>query len=87
VREGEVEHQPVDLFGGHPRANLAREHVEAFGHQPARLAHAFERGGAVELDLSGFALGRERRVDVTHQGNRGRAASLRLTRCRCCIAM
>ena len=71
---------------GHAGADLVGEHVEAFGHQPAGLAHALEGGGAVELDLSGLALRRECRVDVAHQGIAAGAASLRL-RCRCCIAM
>src|SRR5262249_56217601 len=47
------------------------------GQEEVGLGSAFEGGRAVQLDLSGLALGRERRVDVTHQGNRGRAASSR----------
>jgi hypothetical protein len=75
------------LFGGHPRTDLVAEHVKAFRYQPAGLAHGFESGGAVELDLAGLALRRQCRVDITHQGIAAGAASSRLPGCRCCTAM
>jgi hypothetical protein len=41
----------------------------------------------VELDLSGLALRRERRVDVTHQGIAAAPPPCGSPRRRCCIAM
>ena len=48
------------------RPHFAREHVQAFGRELAGLAHAVEGGRAMQLDLAGLALWRERRVDVAH---------------------
>ena len=42
------------------------QHVEAFGHQLAGLAHAGEGFRAVQLDLAGLAQRRGCRVDVIH---------------------
>src|SRR5262245_65033965 len=72
---GEVEHQPVDLLARHPGPDLAVEHVEALGGKPARPAHALESSRAVQLDLSGFALRRQYRVDVAHVGQLMRGSS------------
>ena len=86
--EGEVEDEPVDTLGGHAGPNLAGEHVEAFGDQPAGPAHAFEGLGAVKLDLAGLALRRERRVRHSScDRHRGEAALPRLMRCRNSRAM
>ena len=41
------------------RADLVVEHVEAFGDEPAGLAHAGEGFGAVQFDLAGLAQRRE----------------------------
>src|SRR5262245_33613915 len=65
---GEVEHQPVDLLARHPGPDLAVEHVEALGGKPSRPAHALEGSRAMQLDLSGFALRRQDRVNVAHVG-------------------
>ncbi len=54
-----VEHAGLDLGG---------QHVEAFGDQPAGLAHAFERARAVQLDLAGLARRSDCGVDVGHSG-------------------
>src|SRR5262249_19061933 len=64
----EVENQPVDLLGRYAGPDLAVQHVEAFGGQPPRPAHALEGSRAVQLDLSGFSLRRQYRVDVAHVG-------------------
>ena len=61
-----VVHQPVDFFGRHARLDMLGQHVEAARHQLAGLAHAGEGGGAVDLDLAGFAEGRDGGVDVGH---------------------
>jgi hypothetical protein len=66
VIHGELEYQPVDALGRYAGGHLVGEHVEAFGHQPAGLAHAGEGIGAVELDLSGLAQRRARRIDIRH---------------------
>src|SRR5260370_41558880 len=42
------------------------EDSEAFRDQVAGLAHSFECGRAMQLDLPGLALRRDRRVDVAH---------------------
>ena len=66
MRAGEVEDEPIDAARGHAGPNLAGEHIQAFGNQPPGSAHAFECSGAVDLDLSGLALRRERRVNIAH---------------------
>jgi len=50
---------------------MFREHVEAAGGQLPGLAHAVEGGGAVDLDLAGFAERRQGGVDVGHGRNLG----------------
>ncbi len=72
--------QPVDPFGGDPGLDLPDQHVQALGREPARLAHAREGGGAVDLDLAGFAQRRAGRIDIGHDRwrNRWRAISLQL---------
>ena len=62
----ELVDQPIDALGGDAGPDLAGEHVETFGRERSRLAHAVERGGAVNLDLSGLAQRREGRVDIGH---------------------
>ena len=64
--DAEFEDQPVDVLGGHARLDLADQHVEALGRQPAGLAHACEGGRAVNLDLPGFAQRRTGRIDIGH---------------------
>src|SRR5665811_1985923 len=64
-----VEYQPVDFFGRHAQYDMLGQHVEAGGHQLAGLAHALEGGGPVNLDLAGFAEGRDGGVDIGHGPN------------------
>ena len=47
-------------------ADVLGEHVEAARGELARLAHAFEGGRAVDLDLAGLAEGGDGGVDVGH---------------------
>ena len=62
----ELVNQPINVLRGDAGRDLGRQHIEAFGRQPPGLAHAVEGGGAVDLDLSGFAQRRDGRVDVGH---------------------
>jgi hypothetical protein len=48
---------------------MLRDHVEAFGDQPARVAHAGEVGRTVKLYLAILALRRDGGVDVSHLSN------------------
>ena len=78
----ELVDQLVDVLGGDARLDLADQHVEAFGRQPAGLAHAFEGGGAVDLDLAGLAQRRHSRIHIGH-GEIIEALKFQS----CCIAM
>src|SRR4029078_3557438 len=49
------EDQPVDFLGRHARSDMLRQHVEAARNKLPRLAHGFECGGAVDLDLASLA--------------------------------
>ena len=66
VIERVFQHQPVDFFGRHARLDMLDEHIEAARHQLAGLAHGLEGGGAVDLDLAGFAKGCDGGVNVGH---------------------
>jgi hypothetical protein len=54
------------MLGRDAGADLADQHIQALGREPAGLAHAFEGGGAVNLDLPGFAQWRTGCIDVGH---------------------
>jgi hypothetical protein len=43
VVDGKFEHRPVDMPGREPRPDLRHQHVQAFGHEAASLAHAGNR--------------------------------------------
>src|SRR3984957_2969946 len=73
VIQTELVDQPVDALGRDAGFYLRYQHIEAFGRQPAGLAHAFERVGAVDLDLAGFTERRAGRVDIGHGDRRGNA--------------
>ncbi len=66
--EREFEHKLVEALGGDAWLYLGNKHVEAFGDQPAGLAHMLESLRAVQLDLTGFAQRRDGGVNVIHQG-------------------
>jgi hypothetical protein len=65
----EVVDQFVERLGGDAGLHMRHQHVEALRDQRTGLAHACEGGGAVQLDLAGFAERRQRGVNVTHAGN------------------
>ena len=44
--------QPVEFAGRHPGTHIGRDEVERRGRERAGAAHAFERIGAVDLDLA-----------------------------------
>jgi hypothetical protein len=50
----EIVYQPIDSLGGDAGPDLADQHVEAFGREPASLPHPLKGSGAVDLNLSGF---------------------------------
>ena len=56
------------MIGADPRLYMRAQHVEAFRHQPAGLAHALEGILAVQLDLAGFSERRRGRFNVGHDG-------------------
>src|SRR6516164_4622419 len=66
VIHAELEHCAIDVLGRHARLDLADKQVQAFGGKPPGLAHAFESGRAVNLDLPGFAQRRTGCIDVGH---------------------
>jgi hypothetical protein len=70
VSQAELVGQPVDALGRDAGLYLGHQHVEAPGRQPAGLAHAFERIGAVDLDLAGLAERRAGRVDIGHESGK-----------------
>ena len=57
VRHGEIEHEGVERLGGHAGLHLIDEEIEDLGHEPARLRHAGESFGSVQLDLGVARLG------------------------------
>src|SRR5262249_37011153 len=69
VVHGEIEDKTVDFLGGDPGLDLRDQHIETLGYQPARLAHAREGVGFVDLDLPCLAKRRCRGVYISHSNS------------------
>jgi hypothetical protein len=62
--EHELAAEVVEPRGGNASDDVRRDHVQAFGRQPTRAAHAGEPFRPIELDVAGIAGRGEMGVDV-----------------------
>jgi hypothetical protein len=76
MRHGEVEHDGVELVGGHAGPHVLGEKIEGLGHESTGLRHASESLRSVQLDLGVARLGAGK-FEIGH-GSRLQGPSLHL---------